>query len=263
MMREATRVERDDLMTARQDSALASKHDSDQDLLVTDRADGDDAPLIVFSESVSAIPRASCTIHFALKLTRDTFTHAVGDVASLAQYAMIALRAAGFGDLEVPACHLTNASIDDETGRVTAHVATYQFAIVIRDIAAIPQAFTALAAVAAHAAEVEKIEFSHSDRRQLAPRRERVDAAQSRPETLAVAHELRAGAVIVIHEKATLRPVLSRYGAWLENIEKWRSVAGERADVALMARSEATDPMSRRRGPDADDVPVVVLPRPT
>jgi hypothetical protein len=176
---------------------------------------------------------------------------------------MIALRAAGFGDLEVPACHLTNASIDDETGRVTAHVATYQFAIVIRDIAAIPQAFTALAAVAAHAAEVEKIEFSHSDRRQLAPRRERVDAAQSRPETLAVAQELRAGAVIVIHEKATLRPVLSRYGAWLENIEKWRSVAGERADVALMARSEATDPMSRRRGPDADDVPVVVLPRPT
>jgi hypothetical protein len=105
---------------------------------------GDDVhQLAVVDETSSLVRPHGCTIDVAVNVMRDTVAHAVGDVASFAQAVMRAMQEADVGDVYLPARHvITSECHDPETNRVTAHVATYQFAIVISDFAALPQTLT-------------------------------------------------------------------------------------------------------------------------
>jgi hypothetical protein len=122
---------------------------------VPDVSDNGVHQLVVVDETSSLVSPHGCTIDVTVNLMRDTFTHAVGDVASLAQWTAIALREAGFGDLYVPARHLgATEYCDPETSRVTGHVASYQFAIVVSDPADVSRALTTVASATADSASI-------------------------------------------------------------------------------------------------------------
>jgi uncharacterized protein len=93
---------------------------------------------------------------------------------------------------------------DHQQQRVTSRVATYSFAIVVRDLAAVSTVVQMLTDTAGDALQIQGISFVHSDPAplQAIARRNAIEDAKARAEQLAAAAGLRLGHVRSIQEGA-------------------------------------------------------------
>jgi uncharacterized protein len=163
----------------------------------------DDPRLVVVGEGISLARPDSCIIGVVLNAVRDTIADALRDVAVLADGAITALRDAGYDDVDLPTRNLSVRDwLDPQTHQVTGHVGSYQFAIVVRDLALVSTVVDVLGKTTGDALQIQGIAFGHSDPAPLLTeaRRAAVQDAQSRAEELATAAGVRLGRIRLMQE---------------------------------------------------------------
>jgi len=170
----------------------------------------DEPRVVVVGEGISLARPDSCTIGIVLNVMRDSAAGAIRDVAAAADLAIAALRDVGLRDADLPTRNLSVRDwFDPQTREVAARVGSYQFAIVVRDLAAVSTVVEALAGAVGEAFQIQGIAFTHSNRAPLeaAARHDAVEDAKARAEQLAAAAGVRLGRIETIHEGVTTLPV--------------------------------------------------------
>jgi uncharacterized protein YggE len=144
-------------------------------------------------------------IGVALNSIQATVGEAVREVSGLAETVLGALTQAGFAESDLPTRNLSVRDwVDHQQQRVTSRVATYSFAIVVRDLADVSGVVQMLTDAAGDALQIQGISFVHSDPAalQAIARRNAIEDANARAEQLAAAAGLRLGHVRSIQEGA-------------------------------------------------------------
>jgi uncharacterized protein YggE len=165
--------------------------------------------VVVVGEGVASAVPDRCVIAVSLRVVRDTVAEAIGEVASLADAAMAAMRNAGLDDADLGTRNLgVQDWIDHTQPRVTARIATYTFTIAVRGLSDVSALVNVLATTAGDSLQINGIAFSHSDPEPLRAiaRRGAVADARARAEQLADAAGLRLGDVLAVSEAPVMGP---------------------------------------------------------
>lgn len=166
--------------------------------------------IVVVGEGIASAVPDRCVIAVSLRVMRDTVAEAIADVASLADAAITAMRAAGVDEADLATRNLDVQDwIDHTQSRVAARVATYTFTVAVRGLRDVSALVNELAKTAGDSLQINGITFAHSDPAplQAAARRDAVADARARAEQLAEASGLRLGDVLAIGEA----PVMGGY----------------------------------------------------
>jgi uncharacterized protein YggE len=138
-----------------------------------------------------------------LRVMRDTVADAIADVATLADTAISAMRAAGVDPADLGTRNLNVQDwIDHQQQRVTARIATYAFTMTVNGVDAVSTLLSSLSAAIGDELQINGISFAHSDPEPLRriARREAVADAAERARELADAAGLQLGDVLSIAE---------------------------------------------------------------